>query len=181
MLGAHAMVAARHYESSIRCTGTARLGGERRTIDCYGMRDHSWGPRDLTSLEYSRWVWARIDDATVAVLWTNRAAGHTVATGVIIAAEGPSVAESVGLSSRYDDTDQQFTRGASISFKGLGRHISVDVEVRSTLPLYYEQNGRRARVIEYGCQIRSNGRIQPAWMEYIDNIVDGAPAGNAFA
>jgi hypothetical protein len=51
-----AEMAAAHFETSGRVTGTVRLG--ERTIDVNGTfhRDHSWGPRDWEYLTGHRWV-----------------------------------------------------------------------------------------------------------------------------
>lgn len=181
MLGAAATVAARHYESSLKCVGTLRIGDETHALDCYGMRDHSWGPRDLTRLEYSRWFWIKVDAETSAVLWSNRVAGEVSTTGVILRKSGPEVATEVIFQSTYDGGPHHFTKSATATLRSPGGDVSVEIEVVSTLPLYYEADGRRARVIEYGCRTRRGGESWPAWMEYIDNIVDGAPVGNQSA
>lgn len=51
-----AEMAAAHFETSGRVTGTMRLGDERFTVDGTFHRDHSWGPRDWEYLRGHRWV-----------------------------------------------------------------------------------------------------------------------------
>jgi hypothetical protein len=37
-----------HIDQSGRYTGSLKLGGEEHPIDCFGIRDRSWGPRLIT-------------------------------------------------------------------------------------------------------------------------------------
>jgi hypothetical protein len=38
-----------HYEHGGHIRGTVSLAGEQLTVDCLGLRDHSWGPRRYTT------------------------------------------------------------------------------------------------------------------------------------
>ncbi len=40
-----------HYEHPGRCQGKMRIGGETFTVDSYGMRDRTWGPRSQLSAD----------------------------------------------------------------------------------------------------------------------------------
>lgn len=43
--GAWPFWATRHFDQAMHVVGTIMLGGEEIPIDCYSMRDRSWGPR----------------------------------------------------------------------------------------------------------------------------------------
>jgi hypothetical protein len=47
-----------HYEQAGRMRGTVMLNGERIDIDCYSLRDRSWGPRRLTTNPRCHFPWA---------------------------------------------------------------------------------------------------------------------------
>ena len=49
-------MAAAHFETSGRVTGTARIGDREFEVDGTYQRDHSWGPRDWETLNGHRWV-----------------------------------------------------------------------------------------------------------------------------
>lgn len=49
-------VAAGHYEQSCRVTGWVEIGGERVALEGWGQRDHSWGIRDWSGVEWWYWV-----------------------------------------------------------------------------------------------------------------------------
>ena len=49
-------MAAAHFESTGRVTGTVTMGDREFTVDGTFHRDHSWGPRDWEALTGHRWV-----------------------------------------------------------------------------------------------------------------------------
>lgn len=51
------------YEVPCRVHGEVLVGQEVLEIDGWGQRDHSWGPRDWWSIEWS-WTAGRLDDGT---------------------------------------------------------------------------------------------------------------------
>jgi hypothetical protein len=61
-------VVASHLDQPGRVTGTVDLHGERITVDCYAMRDRSWGPRtDLKGIRVGYcFATASADDAFLA-------------------------------------------------------------------------------------------------------------------
>lgn len=48
----------RHYEQFGRMTGTVEVAGERMEVDCYSMRDRSWGPRRMRVSPRGDYLWA---------------------------------------------------------------------------------------------------------------------------
>jgi hypothetical protein len=46
-----------HFEQCGRMTGTVELNGETLEIDCYSLRDHTWGPRHLRPVRLA-YPWA---------------------------------------------------------------------------------------------------------------------------
>jgi hypothetical protein len=49
---------ASHYDQTGRVTGTVVLDGERIEVDCYAMRDRSWGPRTERGYRRVGYTWA---------------------------------------------------------------------------------------------------------------------------
>lgn len=53
---------ANHYESVGHVRGTVDDGTGPRAVDCFALQDHSWGPRDLSTLLASRGIQAFFGD-----------------------------------------------------------------------------------------------------------------------
>jgi hypothetical protein len=56
---------ASHYDQTGRVTGTVVLDGERIDVDCYAMRDRSWGPRTERGYRRVGYTWAASPDLTL--------------------------------------------------------------------------------------------------------------------
>ena len=46
-----------HYQQHCHVAGVLEFGGERMELEGFGMRDHSWGPRDLARLGNHAWIY----------------------------------------------------------------------------------------------------------------------------
>lgn len=57
-----------HIEQPGRMTGTVRRHGEEIAIDCYSMRDTSYGARDYDSLAYGGYFWGISENSTFHAL-----------------------------------------------------------------------------------------------------------------
>ena len=53
-----------HFEQMGRAKGTMRLNGEELAIDCYALRDSSWGVRQMDGVKRGSYFWAIADDDT---------------------------------------------------------------------------------------------------------------------
>jgi hypothetical protein len=52
-----------HWEQPGRMTGTARIGEETFAVDCFSIRDHSWGPRAVRDMPRASFVWGIASEA----------------------------------------------------------------------------------------------------------------------
>lgn len=68
------------YEQLCRVTGSARVRGGVRRVDCLGQRGHSWGAPDWDRVTLARTVSAWVGDDTGATLTAIRPAGRKPAT-----------------------------------------------------------------------------------------------------
>ena len=60
-----------HYEQAGRMRGQIELHGERIDIDCYSLRDHSWGPRKLVNNTRGHFPWAIVSAASGFAVWAR--------------------------------------------------------------------------------------------------------------
>jgi hypothetical protein len=173
--GGEKYLSGRHYESTVHCRGEISIGAATRRIDAYGFRDHSWGVRDMTQVEFTRWFWVQVDAQTSCVGWCTRADGADHRSGIIIRNGEFEVATSAQLTSTYAGPDG-YASAARLELGSPQGDIAVELETRGVLPLRYERGGRMTRGLEFAARVK--GRDWPAWAEYWDQIVDGEPAGN---
>jgi hypothetical protein len=138
------------YEQLCRVTGTARVRGGTRTIDCLGQRGHSWGAPDWDKLTLARTVsaWAG-EDLGVALtsirpVKAKSHADEAVAAAVFAAprddAPGLAVAvlpDEARLSTTYDGEGRQRRAGLEIyeTEDGYPRRAAGDVICGTSLDL----------------------------------------------
>src|SRR5262249_4726413 len=48
----------RHFDQPGRITGTVRLDGEQLDIDCFSLRDRTWGPQRFDKLPPGDYLWS---------------------------------------------------------------------------------------------------------------------------
>jgi hypothetical protein len=53
-----------HFEQMGRAKGTIELQGETLAVDCYALRDSSWGVRQMDGVKRGSYFWAIADDDT---------------------------------------------------------------------------------------------------------------------
>lgn len=74
--GEGAMAATDHYEQAGRVTGAIRIGSQRKTVEGWGQRDHSWGPRHWSGVGEWVWISAQFPSAWAFNYW--RVGGNTL-------------------------------------------------------------------------------------------------------
>jgi hypothetical protein len=104
---------AHHFDQTGRVTGTIRLDGETIDVDCYAMRDRSWGRR--TERGYSRigYVWAAAPDVTFLTYSLPRGDADDIHTGYL--RDGDDVSHITGGRRRVErDPSTQWVTGMVI-------------------------------------------------------------------
>jgi hypothetical protein len=61
---------ASHYDQTGRVTGAVVLDGERIDVDCYAMRDRSWGPRTERGYQRVGYTWAAGSETSLLTFTT---------------------------------------------------------------------------------------------------------------
>ncbi|MCW3013677.1 MAG: hypothetical protein JWO02_769 [Solirubrobacterales bacterium] len=114
------------YEQLCRVTGTARVRGGTRTIDCLGQRGHSWGAPDWDGITIARsisaWVGADLGVSITAVrpLKAKSHADEALQAAVFAARQGTDglaaaiLPEDTRLSTTYDAEGRQRRAGLEL-------------------------------------------------------------------
>lgn len=173
-----------HYEQHVRADGVIRIGDRKLVIEGQGLRDHSWGPRYWQSPLWYRWLTINFGDdlgAMITIL-TGRD-GSQKRNGTLFRDGRYEALVDAGVSSDYDATGAHRRLRAFGITEG-GERVEFEGEVLTTIPL---RNRRRTdageelttRISEAFTRYTFGDRVGYGMSEYLDQIVDGAPAGNA--
>lgn len=134
------------YEQLCRVTGTARVRGGRRRVDCLGQRGHSWGAPDWERVVLARTVSAWIDDAHGVSLTALRPTGKKLS----------HADEAVAANVFVPGGDEQATAG------GLAAAVAVQ-DARLSTTMDGEERQRRAGlelwVDPEGYPLRASGEV----------------------
>jgi hypothetical protein len=139
------------YEQLVRVRGTARIGGQRLSIDGLGQRGHSWGAPDWETMTLARTLSAWLDDDLALTLTAVRpvdAEGHgreVVAATILERPREPGTPGGVQplpvidprLSTTYDADGRQRHAGLElwVDEDGYPRRAAGDVVCGTTLDL----------------------------------------------
>ncbi len=167
-----------HYEQLIAGKATITVGDESWSLDGFGLRDHSWGPRYWQAPFYYRWLTANF--------------------GKDFGFMGSRVARRDGAGTRggfvWDGTQVKFCNDFEISTNWTGEdvyHDTIDATLRSgdqswhvrgrvmnLIPLRNRREGMVTRISEGMTEwTLDDGTVGYGLSEYLDQIVDGKPVG----
>jgi hypothetical protein len=167
-----------HYEQLVAASGEVVIGEDRHSLEGYGLRDHSWGPRTWQAPWYYRWLTANF--------------------GPSFGLMGSRIARRDGPGSRggfvWDGTSLHVCDDFTISTEWAGAdayHRSIDARltagerswhltgtVMSLVPLRNRRDGAVTRISEGMTRwTLDDGRVGYGLSEYLDQIVDGKPVG----
>jgi hypothetical protein len=96
-----------HYEQHCAVTGRLHFGEEEIELDGSGIRDHSWGPRDVAGIGRHIWAHAQFPSGRSFMLFHHVAPdGNLVSHGLLDAGEGIVRAELIGSAPLLTDAEQ---------------------------------------------------------------------------
>jgi hypothetical protein len=171
-----------HYEQHVAAQGRITLGDESWTIDGYGLRDKSWGPRHWSAIDWYRWCPMNFGrDFGMMLSVIAGADGRPREGGMVFAHGRYDLIQSCRIESDFDDYGYQTALRASVLTKG-GKHYEVDGRVLSLIPLRSRRTdpeGREhwTRITEGMTEYRCGDLVGYGLSEYLDQIEDGRPAG----
>lgn len=120
-------VATGHYEQSCRVTGWTELSGERKEIDGFGQRDHSWGIRDWAGVDWWYWVSPIFGEDLSLNIFKAAGGGTTSVGGMLWTDKKASQISSADIEVDLDSDGRQ--QRAHIRGKDAdGRYIELEGE-----------------------------------------------------
>ncbi len=173
-----------HYEQHMAVSGTIRVGDEEWSVDGFGLRDHSWGPRYWQAPWWYRWLTANFGPDFGFVVSIIAGQGGVRRYGGMVLRDGKYehiTDASIATDWEGDDTYHRSLR-ATATTKDATYEISgkvlnlIPLRNRRTTP---EGEQLVTRISEGMTEWTCNGRTGYGLSEYLDQIIDGQPIGAA--
>src|SRR5262245_109558 len=162
-----------HLEQHGRATGHVTVGDRRWTIDGFGLRDRSWGPRYWQAPQYYRWLTMNFgNDAGIAAALTVQRDGSQVQGGYIYGPGQPSrPIARVEVSSDHAGAEQlHWGLRVRLHPADGGAPEEVTGRVLSMVPLRNRRNGVTTRIAEGLTEWHWGGRVGYGWSEFLDHV-----------
>ena len=170
-----------HFFQHMRTQATISLAGEHYAIDGFGWRDHSWGPRYWTNINFYRLFIVNFDngDGFTMLKITDRG-GHTRRVGVM--SIGGELEQILDVDLITDWDQYKDPKQIKLCMRTPGRAAVMHGEVLTLAPL------RNRRKLDDGTALETRiaeGFTKWSWgemtgyglSEYIERVEDGMPIG----
>ena len=170
-----------HFFQHMRTRASITLDGQDYAIDGFGWRDHSWGPRYWTNINFYRLFIVNFDngDGFTMLKITDRN-GHTRRVGVMNVAGHLEQILDVDLITKWDQ--HKDPEHIELCLRTEQRAVVMHGEVMTLAPL------RNRRKLDDGTALETRiaeGLTKWSWgdmtgyglSEYIERVEDGVPVG----
>jgi hypothetical protein len=167
-----------HYEQLIAGAGTVRVGDEEWTIDGFGLRDHSWGPRYWQAPWYYRWLTANFGSGFGFMgSRVARKEGAGTRGGFVWDGTQLHLCDGFEVSTQWTGEDAYHDRIEAVLRSGT-QEWKVKGKVLNLIPLRNRREGLVTRISEGMTEwTLEDGRVGYGLSEYLDQIIDGKPVG----
>jgi hypothetical protein len=171
-----------HYEQHVGGRGVIRVGDEEWAVNGFGLRDHSWGPRFWQSPWWYRWLTMNFgeDAGFVISIVTGRDGSQRIGGVALEGGEYRNI-DRATVETEWEGADSyhQTIRAKAHTAE---RDYEIEGSVLNLIPLRNRRttpDGEQlvTRISEGMTEWRWEGRIGYGLSEYLDQIVDGKPAG----
>lgn len=172
-----ASLAAGHYRVPCRASGTAGFAGDGKTVEGFGFRDHSWGPRVWNSPNYWRWFSGIADERNWFDILAMKVDGRRLPDFGVACRDGDvRFVDKIDISSSYGPPPH-YPESASVTMHHSDGDIRIGVERVHVAPLRHRNGDMVARLAELILRCEMNGVTAFGFGEYQDRINDGVPEG----
>ncbi len=172
-----------HYEQHVGARGSVRVSDHEWSIDGYGLRDHSWGPRFWQAPWWYRWLTCNVgaDFGFMLSIITGRD-GRRRRSGMVFEGGAYHLVKDCRVTTEWDGPERYHQRIAA-SARTDDREYRIAGRVMNLIPLRNRRttpDGQTltTRITEGMTEWKVEGRGTGYGLsEYLDQIVDGLPVG----
>ena len=162
-----------HLEQHGHAVGEVVVGDRRWTVDGFGLRDHSWGPRYWQAPRYYRWLTMNFGaDAGIAAALTVQRDGAQIQGGYLWRRGEPSrLIGRVEVESHHAGAEQlHWGLRARLHPADGGPIEEVTGRVLTMVPLRNRRGGVTTRIAEGLTEWQWAGRVGYGWSEFLDHV-----------
>jgi hypothetical protein len=160
-----------HYEQHHRAVGRLAIDGNEQSVDGYGLRDHSWGPRSWQAPRSYRWLTANFGaDLGFMGSWILRPDGVETRSGFVHRGRELVLVRDLRIDTDCVGPEQYHDRIRATLSCADGSQLEVEGRVLSLIPLRNRRNGHVTRISEGMTEWRCEGRVGYGLSEYLDQI-----------
>lgn len=170
-----------HYEQHMAVSGEIVVGSQSWRLNGFGLRDKSWGPRYWQAIHWYRWLPMSFGADFGMMISIIAAEDGSVRRSGMVLRDGEYVLiHDARVESDWDEHGYQTALRAWARTDE--REYHVEGRVLSMIPL---RNRRKrpdgsmmvTRITEGLTEYRCDGKVGYGLSEYLDQIIDGKPAG----
>jgi hypothetical protein len=174
-LDAHGDFTPNHYEQFVAVDGVIEIAEESIALQAHGMRDRGWGQRSWQAPRFYRWTFGSCDGFGFAAGVLGR--DGAIGSGGFVWEDGAMHAlEAVDVRTRYEG---EGVAAVTLELVGGARSWLVSGEARNAVPLRHRRGDDVTRILETSVLWSVDGQSILGIAEYLDQLVDGEPAGIA--
>jgi len=168
-----------HYEQHMHVVGTLQIEGEPEplTLDGYGLRDHSWGPRTWQSIESYEWLTLNFGPELGAMVSiVRRDADHVRVGGVVVRGDELDPVSDARIEADHapGSLEHRAVR-ARVTTRG-GETLEIEGRVKGFIPLRNRRAGRVTHIGEGMTEWRLGQRVGYGLSEFLRTRAEGAGA-----
>ncbi|HZN14863.1 MAG TPA: hypothetical protein VFB78_11375 [Acidimicrobiales bacterium] len=167
-----------HYEQLIAGKATVKVGDDEWTLDGFGLRDHSWGPRYWQAPWYYRWLTANFGpDFGFMGSRVARKEGKGTRGGFVWEDGKVTFCDDFEISTTWTGEDV-YHETIDATLKAGDQSWHVTGQVLNLIPLRNRREELVTRISEGMTEwTLDDGRKGYGLSEYLDQIIDGKPVG----
>lgn len=162
------MRSGRHYEQSMRVSGTVAFDGDRAAFDGTGHRDHSWGLRDWSILQHLRWLSGQMDGFAFNAVYMTIAGTH-VTNGYVWRDGRCTAVDEVQLENSFD-AGGRAARDVRLMLRAGGEHVVITGDVLLNVPLPINSPGTSSTYTVGRTRFRCGDRTGYGVAEFLERL-----------
>jgi len=160
-----------HYEQHMAVRGRLQVDDEVITIDGFGLRDHSWGPRYWQAIDSYEWLTLNFGaDFGAVISVIRRDADNEKAGGVIVHGDKLQHVRHADVSAEFEDNGLYHTVVRADVETDVGERLAITGNVRNFIPLRNRRDGLVTHIGEGMTEWRCGDRVGYGLSEFLRQV-----------
>jgi hypothetical protein len=172
-LAAEEKFATAHYEQHMRVTGSLQIADQTLSIDGFGLRDHSWGPRYWQAIHRYEWLTLNFGEdfgAMVSIVQRDRAGAKIRKGGVVVRGQELDPIVEAEVTADYEENGLYHREVRARVRTESGEKLQFDGVVRGFIPLRNRRESRVTHIGEGMTEWRCGERVGYGLSEFLKQI-----------